>query len=606
VSGKEPGELTRRFQTVVNQSLDELRAAGKQDLVAEIAAQARKPAGAQPVVMIAGEMRRGKSTLVNALLRRPGLSPAGPDVATSAYLVFTHGDQDGASVATRTGERRPIGLNEIDEWATTDGNPGNVRQVAAVEVTLDSPLLRSMTIVDTPGHGGLESAAGAISVPTARQADAVIFVLDAGAPITAPELAFLRSVSARVDAVILVVAKKDDYPGWSRIVDDDRELLRCYAPDLANVPLLPVSARVANVALQRPAGPVADELWRESGLTELRRLLDQRVAGRAMALRACNLLATTGDGLRAVTGLTALGVAAARDEPGVKDAIEAERARLRGYGARWNQRVGKGIQLIKVDHSEALSRGLAELLRKYVGIIEKSRRQEHEAIADQLVGDITLLAASLAEQAALSLAGVIAEVTAELDAEDQLGAIAEQASAAIGEHGTVRRVSKASERQLTKVDKLAGFVSFSSGKSIGGIVTALPLIAGFGLPVIGVGLGVGALFSYLMTTNRRELNLQANLKAWSQAQVSEAQRQISADFARRMIDVQENLKDALTEHVDRRRAELDRATAKYAGRAAVPTGEADMGRLKQLLGQTDQLLAQLGAFRSPARKAVRA
>jgi GTP-binding protein EngB required for normal cell division len=614
VSGTGSGEITQRFRTVVNLSLEEFKAVGRRDLMDEVAAEARRAPVERPVVLIAGEARRGKSSLVNALLRHPGLSPAGPDLATSTYLLFKHGEEASATLAIQAAngvERRPIPLDEIGDWATTEGNPGNVRRVLAVEVEVDAPVLSALTIVDTPGHGGLDSAEGSIGVPMARQADAVVFVLDAGSPISHPELAFLRSVSARVDAVIVVVTKTDDFPGWARIIDDDRDLLRRYAPELANVPVLAVSARVAEKALVRQPGPVADQLWQESGMDALQQLLKQRVAGRASLLRACNILVTARDGLRTVNGLAALGVAAARGEPGVKTAIEAERTRLRQYGSHWNQRVNAGIGKVKLNHGEALGSGLGVLQREYVGTIENTKRHGHEAIADQLVTDINQLAASLSKQAGLAIAELVAEITDEIAAEEQLGAIVDRASAAVSEHGTVQRVTKASERQLTKVDKLAGFVSFSSGKSIAGIATALPLVAGFGLPIIGVGLGVGALFSFMMTTSRRELNTQNNMKAWCQAQITEAQRQISADFGRRMIDAQDSLRDALTAYLEQRRAELDGAAAQYAqqaagtvNQAAVRTAEAEMTRIGKLIGETDQVLMLLGAFRAPAKKMV--
>ncbi|HEY1618053.1 MAG TPA: dynamin family protein, partial [Streptosporangiaceae bacterium] len=210
-------DLGRSYQLAVNQALDEFRAAGRPDLVDEVAGDVRRPRPDRPVVLVAGETKRGKSSLVNALVRRPGLSPTGVDIATTAYLVFRHGAQPLASVATLVGgqpQRRQIEFDEIGDWATSEGNLGNARQVLGVEVALPTPLLGSLTIVDTPGRGGLESVNGAVSVPAARQADAIIFVLDAGSPVAAPELAFLREATASVDAVLIVIAKTDDYPGW--------------------------------------------------------------------------------------------------------------------------------------------------------------------------------------------------------------------------------------------------------------------------------------------------------------------------------------------------------------------------------------------------------
>ena len=52
-----------------------------------------------------------------------------------------------------------------------------------------APLLANLSIVDTPGVGGLEAAHGEIAQAAVRQATALLFVLDAGAPLTRPELA---------------------------------------------------------------------------------------------------------------------------------------------------------------------------------------------------------------------------------------------------------------------------------------------------------------------------------------------------------------------------------------------------------------------------------
>ena len=155
------------------------------------------------------------------------------------------------------------------------------------------------------------------------------------------------------------------------------------------------------------------------------------------------------------------------------------------------------------------------------------------------------------------------------------------------------------------MDKLAGLVSFSSGKSIGGILTALPFVAGLRVAVIGVGLGAGGVFSLLMTRGRRELNMQANLKSWCEADHRVAAR-VRNDFARRMVDVQEELRVALADHIDRRRQELDWAIAQVkrvpaGGRSGqLAAAEAEAKRIRELLGSTDRVLAAMGSFRVAA------
>jgi hypothetical protein len=603
-------ELAHRFQDTINRALAEFEASDRPDLAREVTAEANRARAARPVVLVAGETKRGKSTLVNALVRKPGLSPTGPDVATSTYIAIRYGERLGATAAVRADgalKRRAIEVKNIGEWATTDGNPGNIRQVAGVEVTLETPLLRSVTLIDTPGNGGLESGQGAISVPTARQADAIIFVLDAGAPITSPELAFLRETSANVDAVIIVIGKTDDYPGWKRIVDDDTDLLARFAPALANAPILPVSARVAEAALAQPPGPVADELWRESGLADLERILAERVAARAGVLRGCNVLLASRSGLEALAGLSAARLAMAHGDPAMRAQIEAERARLADFrreSSAWNHRLGATVQKIRLDHAHELGRGMADLRRSYVRRIEQQNRGTDEAIADALFRDVEQLANSLSEQAGQKLTELITELMGEVDEQTPLSAVIERASTTA--FAGLTRVERTGGRELTKVDKLAGLVSFSSGKSIGGILTALPFVAGFGLPVIGVGLGAGGLFSLLMTRGRRELNRQANLKTWCDWQITESQREIATDFARRMVDVQEELRVALADYIDRKRKELDWAIAQVervpaGGRSGqVEAAEAEAKRITELLGGTDRVLAAMGSFRISA------
>ena len=60
------------------------------DAGAELA-ELRRRQVTRPSVVLVGETKRGKSSLVNALLGVPGLSPVDAAVATDTYLHFTPG-----------------------------------------------------------------------------------------------------------------------------------------------------------------------------------------------------------------------------------------------------------------------------------------------------------------------------------------------------------------------------------------------------------------------------------------------------------------------------------------------------------------------------------
>ena len=78
---------------------------------------------------------------------------------------------------------------------------------------------------------------------------------DATAPITAPELEFLELASAEVNSVLIAVTKIDkNFRHWQSIIDENRSLLRQYAPRFADVPILGMSSMAAFSAIKMEPG----------------------------------------------------------------------------------------------------------------------------------------------------------------------------------------------------------------------------------------------------------------------------------------------------------------------------------------------------------------
>ena len=74
---------------------------------------------AVPSVVVVGETKRGKSSLVNALLAQPGLAPVDAGVATATYLVFGHAERWRAT-ACYPGLLPPVefDLAEVPNWVS--------------------------------------------------------------------------------------------------------------------------------------------------------------------------------------------------------------------------------------------------------------------------------------------------------------------------------------------------------------------------------------------------------------------------------------------------------------------------------------------------------
>ena len=115
---------------------------------------------------------------------------------------------------------------------------------------------RGLSLVDTPGVGGLESAHGIVTLGALRATVGVIFVTDASQELTGPEVEFLRQALERCPAAVCVVTKTDLYPAWRRIVELDRQHLseRRHRPAGDPRVVVPAAARVALPRAERGVG----------------------------------------------------------------------------------------------------------------------------------------------------------------------------------------------------------------------------------------------------------------------------------------------------------------------------------------------------------------
>src|SRR5215475_2592346 len=223
----------------------------------------------RPAFAVVGETKRGKSSLVNTLIGVPNLSPVDAAVATSSYLELSHSATHGARAWVPGREEPvPLSLTDLRDWGTVLGRiPDGIRPPRRIEVLHSAPLLQYLTLVDTPGVGGLDSLHAEIALDAVERSTALLMVVDASSPFSQPELSFLIEASKRVNFVVFALTKVDAYPGWRTILADNRGQLQTHAPRFASAPWFPVSARLAELAMQMPAASA--ELVSESRIGEL-------------------------------------------------------------------------------------------------------------------------------------------------------------------------------------------------------------------------------------------------------------------------------------------------------------------------------------------------
>jgi hypothetical protein len=142
-----------------------------------------------------GQFKRGKSTLLNAIVRQPVL-PVGVVPVTAVVTVVRHGEAPLARVRFAAGGWQEIATSDLAQYVTEEQNPENRKGVASVEVFVPSELLRSgMCLVDTPGIGSVFIGNTEATRAFVPHVDTALVVLGADSPISADELALVNDIA---------------------------------------------------------------------------------------------------------------------------------------------------------------------------------------------------------------------------------------------------------------------------------------------------------------------------------------------------------------------------------------------------------------------------
>jgi ribosome biogenesis GTPase A len=160
-------------------------------------------------LVVLGEFKRGKSSLVNALVGRE-LLPTGVVPLTSVVTTIGFAATDTLVVRFSDGREEPRPLSELSDYVTEARNPHNRRRVQSAHLTVFSELLRGgLRIVDTPGVGSVHSHNTAAARGFLPRVDAALCVLDVGQPLSEGERDLLLELAERIPRLFVVVNKAD-------------------------------------------------------------------------------------------------------------------------------------------------------------------------------------------------------------------------------------------------------------------------------------------------------------------------------------------------------------------------------------------------------------
>lgn len=340
--------------SVIELAIKAAHAYGRPDMAARLAPTRASLLDPSYKVMVVGEFKQGKSSLVNALINAD-ICPVDDDITTAVPTFIRYSEEVWAKIVSHEGDEvseRHIPFAELPGIITDIG--GGDSGVDAAEVGVPRSLLSDgITLIDTPGVGGLGSAHTATTLAALPRADALIFVSDASQEYGRPELEFLRMARDVCPEIAYVMTKVDLYPEWKRIRDIDTEHLARLGIDAE---LIPTSA-----LLRRHAIRTEDrEMNLESGYPHLVEFLRSRVqhTGATQASEATSDLVL--EIVEQLDGTFAAEEEALTDPERIHEMAdrfeEAKRTadELRSHAARWQVTLNDGVQDLGADFDHRL------------------------------------------------------------------------------------------------------------------------------------------------------------------------------------------------------------------------------------------------------------
>lgn len=162
-----------------------------------------------PLIAVMGEYSVGKSTFINALLRRE-LLPTGEGVTTGTITVLQYGDEERMRAVRKDGSVEEYsGLTSVDQFVRETGGANSQVVVDHVDVFLKSEVLKRIRIVDTPGLNAPFPEHKQITERYLAESDAILFLFSVEAAGKVGERTFLDKLQQHSRKAVAVVNQID-------------------------------------------------------------------------------------------------------------------------------------------------------------------------------------------------------------------------------------------------------------------------------------------------------------------------------------------------------------------------------------------------------------
>jgi replication fork clamp-binding protein CrfC len=467
----------------------------RSDLVERLARAKERIEDPQIRVVIAGQLKQGKSQLLNSLLNVP-VARVGDDESTVLATVVSYGEQPSAKLIVNAGDgAEPVAIDIPPTDVQNDlrrAPQAGGREVLRVEVTAPSPLLKNgLAFIDTPGVGGHGQPHLSATLGLLPDADALLMVSDTSQEFTEPEMTFIRQAIEICPVATILATKTDLYPHWREIVNANAGHLQRAG---ITTPIEPVSS-----ALRSHAISLNDkELNEESNFPAIVKFLSEKVLTRENDRVRDEVLLEVRSAAEHLT-LAVSSELSSINDPEARERLNADLERRKqeatdalAQTALWQQVLNDGIADLTADVDHDLRARFRAITQHTEEVIDSTDPTQHwaeigaelENAVGTAVGDNFVWAYQRAEALAEEVARTFME--AGIDAIDMPKIDARQMGAGLGE---MKSVSKLDAKPIGKGHKVVtgmrgsygGVLMFGMLTSVAGLGMLNPLSLGAGL-----------------------------------------------------------------------------------------------------------------------------
>ena len=206
-------EIAKRLGTILKQVEPVLQQHHKETEVENIKKILADVLSNNISILVCGEFKRGKSSFINAFLNED-LCPIDDGIATSVVSIIKYGPERKVTrfftaPSSKDLQQEVISFDSIEKYAKGSSLEIDNTMMLVIEVP-SSKLENGLTLIDTPGVGGLDSRHLYLTLYVLPKADIVFFMMDAGEPLSSTELNFYKDKIVEYSKKNVVIFNKAD------------------------------------------------------------------------------------------------------------------------------------------------------------------------------------------------------------------------------------------------------------------------------------------------------------------------------------------------------------------------------------------------------------